>query len=81
MMKKIKSSMTAIFMFSASACSTGIFTAYESPLMLGTNVRELKLKKDRIGQRTYDVVVAAAPEGQSSPSITIFRSRGPNKPL
>ena len=42
----------------------GNFTAYESPLMLGTNVRELKLKKDPIGQRAYDVVVAAAPEGQ-----------------
>jgi hypothetical protein len=31
----------------------GNFTAYESPLMLGTNVRELKLKKDPIGQRAY----------------------------
>jgi hypothetical protein len=35
----------------------GNFTAY-------ANVRELKLKKDPIGQRAYDVVVAAAPEEQ-----------------
>jgi hypothetical protein len=40
----------------------GNFTADQSPLMLGTNVRELKLDKDAIGQRAYDVV-AKAPEG------------------
>ena len=40
----------------------GNFTAYQSPLMLGTNVRDLKLDKDAIGQRAYDVV-AKAPEG------------------
>ena len=76
MMKKIKSSMTAIFMFFCFSLLDGNFTAYESPLMLGTNVRELKLREDRIGQRTYDVVVAAAPRGQSSPSITIFPKPG-----
>ena len=33
----------------------GNFTAYESPLLLGTNVRELKLPpNDLIGQRAYD---------------------------
>jgi hypothetical protein len=41
----------------------GNFTAYESPLMVGTNVRELKLGKDPLGQRAYDVV-AGAPEGE-----------------
>ena len=41
----------------------GNFTAYESPLLLGTNVRELKLPpNDSIGQRAYDAV-ANAPEG------------------
>jgi hypothetical protein len=38
----------------------GNFTAYQSPLMLGTDVRELKLDKDAIGQRAYDVVAKAA---------------------
>jgi hypothetical protein len=38
----------------------GNFTAYQSPMMLGTNVRELKLDKDAIGQRAYDVVAKAA---------------------
>ena len=37
----------------------GNFTAYESPLMVGTDVRELKLEKDSIGQRAYDVVASA----------------------
>jgi hypothetical protein len=41
----------------------GNITAYESPLMVGTNVRELKLGKDPLGQRAYDVV-AGAPEGE-----------------
>jgi len=39
----------------------GNFTAYQSPLLLGTNVRELKLENDPIGQRAYDAV-AKAPE-------------------
>jgi hypothetical protein len=38
----------------------GNFTAYQSPLMLGTDVRELKLDKDPIGRRAYDVVAKAA---------------------
>jgi hypothetical protein len=38
----------------------GNFTAYQSPLMLGTDVRELKLEKDPIGQRAYDVIAGAA---------------------
>ena len=38
----------------------GKFTAYQSPLMLGTDVRELKLEKDPIGQRVYDVAAGAA---------------------
>jgi hypothetical protein len=38
----------------------GNFTAYQTPLMLGTDVRELKLEKDPIGQRAYDVVGGAA---------------------
>jgi hypothetical protein len=41
----------------------GNITAYESPLMVGTNVRELKLGKGPLGQRAYDVV-AGAPEGE-----------------
>jgi hypothetical protein len=40
--------------------SNGNFTAYQSPLMLGTDVRELKLERDPIGQRAYNVVAGAA---------------------
>jgi hypothetical protein len=40
----------------------GIFTAYQTPLMLGTGIRELKLDKDPVGQRAYDAV-AQAEEG------------------
>jgi hypothetical protein len=41
----------------------GNFTAYESPVLLGTNIRELTLPpNDTIGQRAYDAV-ADAPEG------------------
>jgi hypothetical protein len=38
----------------------GKFTAYQSELMLGTDVRELMLDKDPIGQRAYDAVAKAA---------------------
>jgi hypothetical protein len=38
----------------------GNFTAYQTPLMLGTDVREVKLEKDSIGQRAYDAVAGAA---------------------
>jgi hypothetical protein len=42
--------------------SDGIFTAYQSPILLGTDIRELKLPPDDpIGQRAYDAV-AKAPE-------------------
>jgi hypothetical protein len=41
----------------------GNFTAYESPMLLGVNIRELKLPPDDpIGQRAYDAA-ANAPEG------------------
>jgi cytochrome c len=39
----------------------GNFTAYESPMLLGVNIRELKLPpNDPIGQRAYDAVANAA---------------------
>lgn len=40
----------------------GNFTAYQSPMMLGVDIRELKMQEDPIGQRAYDLV-HAAPEG------------------
>jgi hypothetical protein len=41
----------------------GDFTAYISPVLIGTSVRDLKLpSKDPIGQRAYDAI-AKAPEG------------------
>lgn len=43
--------------------SDGKFTAYESTMLLGVNVREFKLPPDDpVGQRAYDVV-HDAPEG------------------
>ena len=39
----------------------GIFTAFENPVLLGTDVRDLKLPpNDAIGQRAYDAVANAA---------------------
>ena len=58
----------------------GNFTAYESPLMVGTDVRELKLEKDPIGQRAYDVV-ASAGKATSSPSTTVSQSLDRNSQL
>lgn len=40
----------------------GNFTAFQSPVMLGTDVRELKYQDEPIGQHAYDAV-AKAPEG------------------
>jgi cytochrome c len=40
----------------------GEFTAYQSSVMLGVDVRELKMQEDPIGQRAYDLV-HDAPEG------------------
>jgi hypothetical protein len=51
----------------------GNFTAYQSPLMLGTNVRELKLDKDAIGQRQQR-------KATSSRWTSISRSRDQNCP-
>jgi hypothetical protein len=42
----------------------GNITAYQSPVMIGTNVKELKIPPNNpIGQRAYDAV-AKAPEGE-----------------
>src|ERR1700752_1669657 len=42
----------------------GKFTAYQSPVLIGTNIRELKIPpNDPVGQRAYDAVAKAA-EGE-----------------
>jgi len=41
----------------------GNFTAYQSPAMLGVDVRELKMQEDPIGQRAFDLV-HDTPEGE-----------------
>src|SRR5580693_6423633 len=42
----------------------GKFTAYQSPVLVGTNIRELKIPpNDPVGQRAYDAV-AKAGEGE-----------------
>jgi hypothetical protein len=38
----------------------GNFTAFQSPVMLGTDVRELKYQDEPIGQHAYDAAVNAA---------------------
>jgi hypothetical protein len=38
----------------------GNFTAFQSPVMLGTDVRELKYQDKPVGQEAYDVVASAA---------------------
>lgn len=38
----------------------GNFTAFQSPVMLGTDVRELKYQDQPIGQHAYDAVAKAA---------------------
>ena len=42
----------------------GNFTAYQSPVMIGTNIKELKIPpNDPVGQRAYDAV-AKVPEDE-----------------
>jgi hypothetical protein len=42
----------------------GNFTAYQSPVLIGTNIKELKIPpNDPVGQRAYDAVAKAA-EGE-----------------
>ena len=42
----------------------GNFTAYQSPVMIGTNIKELRLPpNDPVGQRAYNAVAKAA-EGE-----------------
>jgi hypothetical protein len=38
----------------------GNFTAFQSPVMLGTDVREVKFQDEPIGQHAYDAVANAA---------------------
>jgi len=59
----------------------GNFTAYESPLLVGTNIRELKLPpNDAIGQRAYDAV-ANAPEESIVTVDYDFPKPGVKKPV
>ena len=51
----------------------GNITAYQSPVMIGTNIKELKLPpNDPVGQRAYNAVAKVAEE--SSASLTISPS-------
>jgi hypothetical protein len=59
----------------------GNLTAYESPLLVGTNIRELKLPpNDAIGQRAYDAV-ANAPEESIVTVDFDFPKAGNKKPV
>ena len=59
----------------------GNFTAYQSPLMVGTDVRELKLEKDPIGQRAPTTWSRARWKATSSPSTTASQSLDRNSQL
>jgi hypothetical protein len=59
----------------------GNFTAYLSPVLIGTSVRELKLPpNDPIGQRAYDAV-ANAPEGEVVTVDFTFPKPGTKQPV
>ena len=59
----------------------GNITAYQSPVMIGTNVKELKIPPNNpVGQRAYDAV-ARLPRARSSALPTIFPSPAPKRPL
>jgi hypothetical protein len=74
--KNIRDRDLYVFCFSLA---DGNFTAYQTPLMLGTDVRELKLEKDPIGQRAYDVV-AGAGEGDVVSIDYTFPKPGSKQP-
>jgi hypothetical protein len=57
----------------------GNFTAYQSPVLIGTNIKELKIPpNDPVGQRAYDAVAKAA-EGEIV-TLTISPSLAPKPP-
>ena len=50
----------------------GNITAYQSPLMIGTNVKELKVPPNNpVGQRAYDAVAKAAELSSKNPRLVI----------
>ena len=59
----------------------GNFTAYQSPVMIGTNVKELKIPPNiPVGQRAYDAV-ANAPEGEIVSFTYDFPKPGTKAPV
>jgi hypothetical protein len=59
----------------------GNFTAYQSPVMIGTNVKELKIPPNNpVGQRAYDAV-AKAPEGEIVSFTYDFPKPGTKAPV
>jgi cytochrome c len=57
----------------------GNFTAFQSPVMLGTDIRELRLQDEPLGQHAYDAV-ANAPEGTFVSFNYNFPKPGTKKP-
>jgi hypothetical protein len=58
----------------------GNITAYQSPVMIGTNVKELKLPPNNpVGQRAFDVITKAA-EGEIVSFIYDFPKPGTKAP-
>jgi cytochrome c len=59
----------------------GNITAYQSPVMIGTNVKELKMPPNNpVGQRAYDAV-AKAPEGEIVSFTYDFPKPGTKAPV
>jgi hypothetical protein len=64
-----------------SSLPDGNFTAYQSPVMIGTNVKELKIPPNNpIGQRAYDAVAKAA-EGEVVSFTYDFPKPGTKEPV
>ena len=65
----------------------GNITAYQSPVMIGTNVKELKIPPNNpVGQHAYDATVGRGPGIEinhgGGPSLSrVFTNDGMNKPL
>lgn len=60
--------------------SDGKFTAHPNPALMGTDVRDLKIKDDPLGQRAFDGV-KNSPEGSVSTFDYLFPKPGSTEPV
>src|SRR5262249_43235101 len=58
----------------------GNFTAYQSPVLIGTNIKELKIPPNDPAANVLMTRSRRPPKGRSSPSLTISPSLAPKPP-